>query len=545
MQNIKKSRFQTEADELLKSIEQERIRAKRENAKAEKEAEKNQPKSSKKGTYSSGSGGRICRIWSKSSLKSQISNSTYSKSHLKYNRNNGIKQQSVIYKLSKGGRYKSQESVKNGLYYIAGISQNAKDKNEDVEILYHNRYGTISTKNEEEKTQYIANFYNGISLEINIPTQKDIEENNRKYDDVAQHHIFSLKSNTTLNGKAISREKLMELEVIAIQKTLEESPILRNRNYILAKHQDQKKSDISNDDEANTDKTNRVHCHIIFSSYDHNGEKTLGYTKRQDQEQIRRAFAENCRSMGLDVEIPKEKEKQPYIDFSTQWQTIVAIHKNDRDEVISFETMLENGKIIKHSDQDIKRFFKQNSLNIDDKIKFEKVKTQETNIIGKIYTKNKLKLLNLDKNQNKEKKDERSRNINFETRKSIIARRKSSTEAIYRELEKRNSREREQNIKSREKSSGHTLDISKSREIFESMENTRDRINNIGVGSISRRNTQIKEIIAGTTKFLDIRREFVGTKFTNTRDKKDIRTNLNPTPTKERKKEEKDKSIER
>lgn len=292
-----------------------------------------------------------------------------------------------------GAKYNNAKTITNALNYIAGLSSEAEQKNENVKLTYLNGYDKTPLTTQENQKEFVENFYQNLQNEVEIPSQEQAEQNPRKNPPIIQHIVFSISANTTENGKEISREKIAQLQERAILRLTQESEILRNHAILMARHDHQKGEE--------EEHTNGVHFHLIKSNFNTD---TMAFDKDfWSKEQIRnlqREFALNCQKMGLDVKIPREyKDKNIEIQEEiSEKQRQTENLSNDQHKVLSIEFFkngkakslvlqnLSNGEIFQRNDKDIARFVSENNIKIDDEFKVQLQIKKETNKIGKEYT---------------------------------------------------------------------------------------------------------------------------------------------------------------
>ena len=287
-------------------------------------------------------------------------------------------------------KYSNSKTIKNALNYVAGLSENAEQKNEDVKMLYFNGYDR-NPMEVSDNQKAVEIFFENLQNDVNIPSEEETKTNPRKNPPLVQHIVFSLSSQTTENGKEISREKIAQLEEKALTRLIEKNEILQNNMILLARHDQQ----IQGQEEEHT---NGVHFHILKSNYNN---ATMGLDKDfWSKEQIRnlqREFAINCQNLGLDVKIPKEYEKDKSKEINQKQEQTenlgknlhrvksIEYYKNGKPKSLVLEN-LENGEIFQRNDKDIARFVSKNDIKIDDEFKVKLQIKKETNKMGKEYT---------------------------------------------------------------------------------------------------------------------------------------------------------------
>lgn len=346
-----------------------------------------------------------------------------------------------------GTKYSNSRTIRNALNYVAGISEIAEQKNEDVKMLYFNGQDRPTEIQDNQKA--VDTFFQNLKNDVDIPT-----EENKKNPPLVQHLVFSLDCNTTKNGEKIEREEIAQLEEKALIKLAQENEILRNHMILMAEHSNQKGQE--------EEYTNGVHFHILKSNYNN---ATMELDKDfWSKEQIRNLqidFAKNCRDLGLDIKIPKEYEKKGEEISEKQRQTqnlskdlhkvkSIEFFKNGKIKSIVLEN-LSNGEIFQRNDRDIGRFMKENDIKIDDEFKADLKIETKTNKIGKEYTTYKWELSREIQQEKKAKEKEKEKEDKGIARERKINEREKSREIKKnqreeRRIEKEIIRERKRNI---------------------------------------------------------------------------------------------------
>ena len=289
-------------------------------------------------------------------------------------------------------KYNNSKTITNALNYIAGLSSEAEQKNQNVKLIYF--YGNNSYPFKVQENQmYVDLFKENLELENGKPLPDEDTALIEKTPPLVQHIVFSLDFQTTKNGKKISREEIANIEEQALVKLAQENEILRNHMMLMARHDQQRGQE--------EEHTNGVHFHILKSNYNN---ATMGLDKDfWSKEQIRnlqREFAINCQKMGLDVKIPKEyspknieiqeeiSEKQRQTEnLSKDTHKVLSIEffKNGKAKSLVLQN-LENGEIFQRQDKDIGRFVETNDIRVDDEFKVDLRIEKEVNKKGKEYT---------------------------------------------------------------------------------------------------------------------------------------------------------------
>ncbi|VYS84281.1 hypothetical protein [Campylobacter ureolyticus] len=277
-------------------------------------------------------------------------------------------------------RYNNAKTIGNALNYISGLSENSEQKNENVKMIFFNGNDNFPFKIQENQNQmYIDLFKENLELEKTPP--------------LIQHIVFSLDSQTTKNGKKISREEIANIEEQALVKLAQENEILRNHMILMARHDQQKGQE--------EEHTNGVHFHILKSNYNtQTMELERDFWTKEQIRNLQIDFAKECQNFGLDVKIPREyKDKDIEIQEEiSEKQRQTENLANDQHKVLSIEFFkngkakslilqnLENGEIFTRKDRDIGRFVEQNDIQVDDEFKVNLRIIKETNKKGKEYS---------------------------------------------------------------------------------------------------------------------------------------------------------------
>lgn len=283
-------------------------------------------------------------------------------------------------------KYNNSKTITNALNYIAGLSSEAEQKNQNVKLIYFDGLDNSKKMEIQDQRQAVDTFFQNLKNDVDIPSQEQAELN----PPLVQHIVFSIDANTTKNGEKIEREEITQLEEMALIKLARENEILQNHMILMAQHSEQKGEE--------EDLTNGIHFHILKSNYN---TQTMGLDKDfWSKEQIRnlqREFALNCQKMGLDVKIPKKYQKDKSIEINEkQRQTenlskdlhkvlSIEFFKNGKAKSIVFQN-LENGEIFQRNDRDIGRFVEENDIKIDDEFKVQLQIKKEKNRAGKEYS---------------------------------------------------------------------------------------------------------------------------------------------------------------
>ena len=338
-------------------------------------------------------------------------------------------------------RYNNAKTIANALNYIAGLSSEAEQKNENVKLTYLNGYDKTPLTTQENQKEFVENFYQNLKADVNIPSQEQAEQNPRKNPPLVQHIIFSLNANTTQQGKEISREEIAQLEERAIIRLTQENELLRNHAILIAQHSEQRGQE--------EEYTNGVHFHILKSNYNNaTMELERDFWTKEQIRNLQREFAINCQKMGLDVKIPKEFEKKGEEISEKQRQTqnlskdlhkvkSIEFFKNGKIKSIVLEN-LSNGEIFQRNDRDIGRFMEENDIKIDDEFKADLRIEKKVNARGKEYTTYKWELSREIQKEKEEKKKEKEKED-----KGIARERKKNEKEKAKEI-KRNKREERQ-----------------------------------------------------------------------------------------------------
>ena len=355
----------------------------------------------------------------------------------------------VIKKIQPNGtKYSNAKTIRNALSYVAGLTQEAERKNENVKLTYYDGFNSDPMEIYDNQ-RAIDTFYRNLENDTDIPTQ-----NNPKNPPLVQHIVFSVSANTTENGKEISREKIAQLEEKALTKLIQNNEILKNHMILLARHDNQKAEE--------EEYTNGIHFHILKSNFNTD---TMGLDKDfWSKEQIRNLqidFAKNCRDLGLDIKIPPAYEKKGEEISKKQEQTenlskdthkikSIEYYKNGKIKSIVLQN-LTNGEIFQRNDRDIGRFMEQNDLKIDDEFKADLQIQTKTNKIGKEYTTYKWELSKDIKKEKEEKKKEKEKEDKGLARERKLNKREKAKEIKKNQREERRRereiiRERKRNI---------------------------------------------------------------------------------------------------
>ncbi|MDU7071342.1 hypothetical protein [Campylobacter ureolyticus] len=291
-------------------------------------------------------------------------------------------------------KYNNSKVIKNALQYIAGLSQEAEQKNENVKMIFFNGNDNFPFKVQENQNQmYVELFKENLEKEIAKPLPDEDTALIEKTPPLVQHIVFSLDSQTTKNGKKILREEIANIEEQALVKLAQENEILRNHMILMARHDQQKGQE--------EEHTNGVHFHLIKSNYNtQTMELERDFWSKEQIRNLQREFAINCQNLGLDIKIPREY-KQKNIEIQEeisekQRQTenlskcphkvlSIEFYKNNKAKSIVFQN-LENGEIFQRNDKDIGRFVEENDIKIDDEFEVQLQIKKEKNRAGKEYT---------------------------------------------------------------------------------------------------------------------------------------------------------------
>lgn len=381
---MKKSKATIESEKFWNDVYKDGARQKRIQAKEQREQAKSKSSGRSRGGRSRGyfsrSGGRG------KSLGTGRTNRISSKSY--------VHKTSVVVKKihPNSSRYNNAKTITNALNYIAGLSSEAEQKNQDVKLIYFDGNNSYPFKVQENK-MYVDLFKENLEKEIAKPLPNEDTALIEKTPPLIQHIVFSLDFQTTKNGKKISREKIANIEEHALVKLAQENEILRNHMILMAQHSEQKSEE--------EEHTNGVHFHLIKSNFNNaTMELDKDFWSKEQIRNLQREFAINCQKMGLDVKIPKEYrskniEIQEEINEKQRQTENLA---NDQHKVLSIEFFkngkakslvlqnLENGEIFQRKDRDIGHFVEQNDIQVDDEFKVNLRIIKETNKKGKEYS---------------------------------------------------------------------------------------------------------------------------------------------------------------
>lgn len=352
---------------------QARIQAREEREKAKQSSNGGRSRGRSRGYFSSS--GRSAGKSQGMGRTSRISSSSYKH------------QTSVVIKKIQpnGTRYSNAKTIRNALSYVAGLSEEAERKNENVKLTYYDGFNSDPMEIYDNQ-RAIDTFYRNLENDTDIPTQ-----NNPQNPPLIQHIVFSVDANTLVHNDNNTRENISFRAKFALENTLKNNEIFKNHMILVAEHSEQKGEE--------EEFTNGIHFHILKSNFNNaKMELDKDFWSKDQIRNLQRQFAENCQKCELYVKIPPKYEKDKTQEINEKQRQTENLGKNTH-KVLSIEYYknkkakslvlknLENGEIIERKDQDISRFVEQNDIKVNDEFKVNLRIEKSTNRKGKEYTK--------------------------------------------------------------------------------------------------------------------------------------------------------------
>lgn len=316
------------------------------------------------------------------------------------------------------------------------------DKEEEQALFYRGYCGNFNEDNEEELEEIETKDQNSKEF-LNFCFEEEIRKispTRGAGSEVESYHcIFSLPSYTrTLENRILPKEELNKIIKTATINTIRNNKILSNRAVEMAIHQEN-------------------HSHLNICATNFYGEKDLKFMKRNQQMDILRDFARECRKQGLNVEIPFEKKAVLNLKELNKI-TNIEYKQNDQIKAITLEN--EQGGKKRLMAVSINDFMSQNKLKIGDKIAIsieknqygrnfykllDKEETQEQEQPPKIKVSEQKaeldRLIEIEEQRQEMEKQEENRKEQERIENEIIEKAKNALEEINKEIQKEKAEE--------------------------------------------------------------------------------------------------------